>query len=104
MLSNKLILITLITLMFIDACKYFMKIARKMIKNCKFILAMAIWCYRCNSATPGCSDNFNWRGIGYLGEPCPEDDDICVKVIERKGGKKINFLFLIFSKILRKTS
>lgn len=50
---------------------------------------MAIWCYRCNSATPGCSDNFNWRGIGYLGEPCPEDDDICVKVVERKGGKLI---------------
>lgn len=49
---------------------------------------MAIWCYRCNSATPGCSDNFNWRGIGYLGESCPEDDDICVKVVERKGGKK----------------
>lgn len=51
---------------------------------------MAIWCYRCNSATPGCSDNFNWRGIGYLGEPCPEDDDICVKVVERKGGKLIS--------------
>lgn len=48
--------------------------------------ALAIWCYRCNSATPGCSDNFNWRGIGFLGEHCPEDDDICVKVVERKGG------------------
>ncbi|XP_053687867.1 uncharacterized protein LOC128737287 [Sabethes cyaneus] len=46
---------------------------------------MAIWCYRCTSATPGCGDNFNWRGIGYLGDPCPEDDDICVKVTERKG-------------------
>ncbi|XP_055532152.1 uncharacterized protein LOC129722591 [Wyeomyia smithii] len=45
----------------------------------------AIWCYRCTSATPGCGDNFNWRGIGYLGDPCPEDDDICVKVVERKG-------------------
>ncbi|XP_035919795.1 uncharacterized protein LOC118517605 [Anopheles stephensi] len=45
----------------------------------------AIWCYRCNSATPGCGENFNWRGIGYLGDPCPEDDDVCVKVIERKG-------------------
>lgn len=49
--------------------------------------AFAIWCYRCNSATPGCSDNFNWKGIGFLGESCPEDDDICVKVVERKGGK-----------------
>jgi len=45
----------------------------------------AIWCYRCTSATPGCSDKFNWRGIGYLGDPCPENDDICVKVTEKKG-------------------
>ncbi|XP_053660152.1 uncharacterized protein LOC128709193 [Anopheles marshallii] len=45
----------------------------------------AIWCYRCNSATPGCGERFNWRGIGYLGDPCPIDDDVCVKVIERKG-------------------
>lgn len=51
-------------------------------------LALAIWCYRCNSATPGCSDNFNWRGIGFLGEQCPEDDDVCVKMIEKKGGEK----------------
>lgn len=46
----------------------------------------AIWCYRCTSATPGCAENFHWRGIGFWGEPCPEDNDICVKVIERKGG------------------
>jgi hypothetical protein len=58
-------------------------------KNLTLISALSIWCYRCNSATPGCSDNFNWRGIGYLGEACPEDDDICVKVIERKGGMKL---------------
>lgn len=45
----------------------------------------AIWCYRCTSATPGCADNFHWRGIGYWGSPCPEDNDICVKVTERKG-------------------
>ncbi|CRK93694.1 CLUMA_CG007222, isoform A [Clunio marinus] len=49
---------------------------------------VAIWCYRCNSATPGCSDNFNWKGIGYLGDPCPEDDDICVKIVERKGASE----------------
>ncbi|XP_031622517.1 uncharacterized protein LOC116340260 [Contarinia nasturtii] len=45
----------------------------------------AIWCYRCTSATPGCAENFHWRGIGYWGEQCPEDNDICVKVTERKG-------------------
>lgn len=45
----------------------------------------AIWCYRCTSATPGCADNFHWRGIGFWGAQCPEDNDICVKVTERKG-------------------
>lgn len=45
----------------------------------------AIWCYRCTSATPGCAENFNWRGIGYLGAACPEKEDLCVKVTERKG-------------------
>ncbi|EDV96672.1 uncharacterized protein LOC6558133 [Drosophila grimshawi] len=48
----------------------------------------AIWCYRCTSATPGCADNFNWRGIGFLGEQCPETNDICVKVTERRGAKE----------------
>ncbi|XP_034106572.1 uncharacterized protein LOC117569497 [Drosophila albomicans] len=45
----------------------------------------AIWCYRCTSATPGCAEKFNWRGIGFLGEQCPESDDICVKLTERRG-------------------
>jgi len=48
----------------------------------------AIWCYRCTSATPGCADHFNWRGIGFLGEQCPERDDICVKVVEKRGAKE----------------
>ncbi|EDW79089.1 uncharacterized protein Dwil_GK12396 [Drosophila willistoni] len=48
----------------------------------------AIWCYRCTSATPGCADHFNWRGIGYLGEQCPEPNDICVKVTERRGAQE----------------
>ncbi|XP_020801849.1 uncharacterized protein LOC110178911 [Drosophila serrata] len=48
----------------------------------------AIWCYRCTSATPGCAENFNWRGIGFLGEHCPEPNDICVKVTERRGAKE----------------
>lgn len=52
-------------------------------------LGEAIWCYRCTSATPGCAENFHWRGIGFWGDPCPEDNDICVKVIERKGGKSL---------------
>ncbi|EDX10120.1 uncharacterized protein LOC6737703 [Drosophila simulans] len=48
----------------------------------------AIWCYRCTSATPGCAEKFNWRGIGFLGEHCPEPDDICVKVTERRGARE----------------
>lgn len=68
--------------------------------NCfESFLGEAIWCYRCTSATPGCAETFNWRGIGYWGAQCPEDDDICVKLTERKGGiffyfHLINFLYL----------
>lgn len=47
---------------------------------------VAIWCYQCTPATPGCQGPFNWRGVGYLGNPCPDNEDICVKLIERKGG------------------
>lgn len=54
-----------------------------------YILGKAIWCYRCTSATPGCAETFNWRGIGYWGASCPEDNDICVKLTERKGGISI---------------
>jgi len=54
-----------------------------------FTKGLAIWCYRCTSATPGCSNNFNWRGIGFLGDSCPEDDDICVKITERKGALEV---------------
>lgn len=56
----------------------------------EFSKGSAIWCYRCTSATPGCAENFHWRGIGYWGEQCPEDNDICVKVTERKRGEVIS--------------
>ncbi|XP_067648493.1 UPAR/Ly6 domain-containing protein crim [Eurosta solidaginis] len=48
----------------------------------------AIWCYRCTSSTPGCGEKFNWRGIGFLGEQCPETNDICVKLIEKRGAQE----------------
>ncbi|XP_050672720.1 uncharacterized protein LOC126970673 isoform X2 [Leptidea sinapis] len=51
--------------------------------------SLAIWCYQCTSAIPGCTEPFNWRGIGYLGNPCPDSEDICVKLIERKGAEKV---------------
>lgn len=46
----------------------------------------AILCHRCTSAQPGCGlTDFNWKGLGFLGVVCPHEDDICVKIIERKG-------------------
>ncbi|CAH0721577.1 unnamed protein product, partial [Brenthis ino] len=50
---------------------------------------LAIWCYQCTTATPGCSEPFNWRGVGYLGNPCPDKEDVCVKLIEQKGARKV---------------
>ncbi|GFG36140.1 hypothetical protein Cfor_20855 [Coptotermes formosanus] len=68
-----------------------------MAKICVFIILAAIlisqasawsplslYCYRCVSTHPGCGTPFNW--LWYWGEVCPEDDDKCVKIIERKGG------------------
>ncbi|KAJ0179444.1 hypothetical protein K1T71_005156 [Dendrolimus kikuchii] len=54
-----------------------------------FNKSLAIWCYQCTAATPGCSEPFNWRGVGYLGNPCPDNEDICVKLIERKGAQTV---------------
>jgi len=45
---------------------------------------LSLYCYRCVSTHPGCGTPFNW--LWYWGEVCPEDDDKCVKIIERKGG------------------
>ncbi|XP_033217187.1 uncharacterized protein LOC117172968 [Belonocnema kinseyi] len=46
----------------------------------------SIYCYRCNSNHPGCGDQLNWL---YWAESCPEYDDKCVKIIERKGAEII---------------
>lgn len=51
-------------------------------------------CYQCAPSMPGCNE-FNWRGMGYLGKSCPEEDDICVKLIERKGGKIISTILAV---------
>ncbi|CAG5075008.1 Protein of unknown function [Cotesia congregata] len=71
-----------------------------MIKRCVFLLlifgllnrqvsAAGGWllCYKCNSNQPGCGTPFNW--LWYWGEYCPEPDDVCVKVIERKGAETL---------------
>lgn len=48
------------------------------------IAGESLLCYRCNSNHPGCGTPLNW--LWYWGESCPEYDDKCVKIIERKGG------------------
>ncbi|XP_047363431.1 uncharacterized protein LOC124954474 [Vespa velutina] len=47
----------------------------------------SLLCYRCNSNHPGCGTPLNW--LWYWGESCPEYDDKCVKIIERKGAETI---------------
>nr|CAH7752744.1 unnamed protein product [Callosobruchus chinensis] len=46
--------------------------------------ASAIWCYQCVSTQPGCGTPFNW--LWHWTKICPEDDDVCVKIIEKKNG------------------
>lgn len=64
-----------------------MKISLQYLKYKIIPIGLATWCYQCTAATPGCNEPFNWRGMGYLGNPCPESEDVCVKLIERKGGE-----------------
>lgn len=99
---KKYICVVLVVLsVFMKESKFKPGLINTLIRSCKihcsrFLIAttfslkgLAIWCYRCTSATPGCADNFNWRGIGFLGEQCPEKNDICVKITEKRGGKSV---------------
>ncbi|KAI4457581.1 atilla isoform b-related-related [Holotrichia oblita] len=47
----------------------------------------ALWCYQCVSNEPGCGREFNWWW--HWTKICPEDDDICVKIIERKDSQEV---------------
>lgn len=49
-----------------------------------FIAQSYLLCYQCVSTHPGCGSPFKW--LWYKTVSCPEEDDICVKVIEKKGG------------------
>jgi len=42
-----------------------------------------VWCYKCVSTHPGCGEPFDWRW--YWSYTCPNPDDKCVKIIEKKG-------------------
>lgn len=48
-------------------------------------LVSALWCYQCVSNEPGCGKEFNWWW--HWSKVCPENDDICVKILERKDSK-----------------
>lgn len=50
----------------------------------KNLLGSAIWCYQCVSTQPGCGTPFNW--LWHWTKVCPENDDVCVKIIEEKDG------------------
>ncbi|XP_018331084.1 uncharacterized protein LOC108741014 [Agrilus planipennis] len=52
-----------------------------------FKLGNSLWCYECVSTQPGCGTPFNWWMMWT--NVCPEDDDVCVKIIERKGAQEV---------------
>ncbi|CAG9829370.1 unnamed protein product [Diabrotica balteata] len=47
----------------------------------------ALWCYQCVSTQPGCGTPFNW--LFHWTKVCPEDDDVCVKILEQKDGETV---------------
>ncbi|XP_022904785.1 UPAR/Ly6 domain-containing protein crim [Onthophagus taurus] len=46
-----------------------------------------VWCYQCVSTESGCGREFNWWW--HWTKICPEDDDVCVKIEERKDTDEI---------------
>uniref|UniRef100_A0A1B6CQR7 Uncharacterized protein n=1 Tax=Clastoptera arizonana TaxID=38151 RepID=A0A1B6CQR7_9HEMI len=52
-----------------------------------FGIGSTLYCYQCISTHPGCGDQFNW--LWQWSQACPEVDDTCVKLIERKGAEEI---------------
>uniref|UniRef100_A0A1B6GJT0 Uncharacterized protein n=1 Tax=Cuerna arida TaxID=1464854 RepID=A0A1B6GJT0_9HEMI len=51
-----------------------------------FGIGSTLYCYQCISTHPGCQP-FNWWW--HWSQACPEKDDTCVKIIERKGGNEV---------------
>lgn len=49
-----------------------------------FGIGSTLYCYQCISTHPGCGTPFNW--LWHWSQACPEKDDTCIKLIERKGG------------------
>ncbi|XP_060524960.1 uncharacterized protein LOC132701212 [Cylas formicarius] len=53
----------------------------------KDVLGLSLWCYQCVSTQPGCGTPFNW--LWHWTKVCPEDNDVCVKIIEQKEGTTV---------------
>lgn len=69
-----------------SSCDQWSSRDQRVVNHRHSVSGQAILCHRCTSAQPGCGlTDFNWRGLGFLGVSCPHEDDICVKIIERKG-------------------
>jgi len=49
--------------------------------------AEGLWCYQCVSTQPGCGTPFDWRW--HTSFTCPDANDKCVKIIERKGAEVV---------------
>ncbi|KAF2899084.1 hypothetical protein ILUMI_07095 [Ignelater luminosus] len=55
---------------------------------CGFVKkGLALWCYECVSTQPGCGPELNW--LWHWTTKCPEDDDVCVKILERKNAEVV---------------
>nr|SVE79229.1 EOG090X0I2F [Daphnia lumholtzi] len=48
---------------------------------------LGLWCYKCVSTHPGCGKDFDWRW--HWSYTCPDPNDKCVKIVERKGAEEI---------------
>ncbi|XP_046650400.1 uncharacterized protein LOC124341361 isoform X1 [Daphnia pulicaria] len=48
---------------------------------------VGLWCYKCVSTHPGCGKNFDWRW--HWSYTCPDPNDKCVKIVEKKGAEEI---------------
>lgn len=63
-------------------------------------LGESLYCYQCTSNQPGCGDELRWY---HWSKSCPEEDDVCIKIIETKGGN-ISFAVITNIKYLIKNS